>query len=249
MFRNLLFFVFAICSIGANAQQSQDYYENVEIKNLQIPEDALSFFVLGDWGRNVDFNQQQVADRMAETAYKVEPEFFISTGDNFYSNGVASVNDPMWQTSFENVYYHGTLFEYWYVVLGNHDYRGNPQAEIDYTGVSQRWKMPSRYYSFEQELEDESGEQALFVFIDTSPFEKEYHQEEKYKNVVGQDTTTQKIWLEQTLSKSNAKWKIVIGHHPLYTTGKRFGEKNDMVPAFQPLFEKYHSCPKRLGFG
>lgn len=228
-----------ITCFTANSQNSQSYYEKVQIQNLQIPDAALSFFVVGDWGRNGDFNQQQVADRMAEAAYKIEPEFFISTGDNFYSNGVAGINDPMWQTSFENVYHHGTLFEYWYVVLGNHDYRGNPQAQLDYTNVSQRWQMPARYYSFEQELEDESGETALFVFIDSSPFEKDYYQEEKYKNVLGQDTIAQKLWLEKTLSTSKAKWKVVIGHHPLYTTGKRFGERNDMIPAFQPLFEKY----------
>lgn len=67
-------------------------------------------------------------------------EFIISVGDNFYTNGVASVDDPMWKTSFEDIYKGANLFIDWYPVLGNHDYRGNPQAQIDYSKRSRRWK-------------------------------------------------------------------------------------------------------------
>jgi predicted phosphodiesterase len=33
----------------------------------------------------------------------------------------------------------------------------------------------------------------------------------------------QLAWLEQVLSRSRARWRIVYGHHPLYSTGKRHG--------------------------
>jgi hypothetical protein len=40
------------------------------------------------------------------------------------------------------------------VVLGNHDYRSNPQAQVEYTKVSNRWKIPERYYSFVVPIDD-----------------------------------------------------------------------------------------------
>jgi tartrate-resistant acid phosphatase type 5 len=224
---------------GVDQDRTPEYYEQIQFTGLDTPKNALSFFVIGDWGRKGSSQQQNVANKMADVAYKIKPEFIISTGDNFYENGVLSINDPLWQSSFEKVYRHETLFKPWYVVLGNHDYRSNPQAEIDYTRHSQRWNMPSRYYSFEKALKDGSGEKVLFVFIDTSPFEKSYRGNKRHQPVWDQDTVKQRRWLEHILDTSKASWKIVIGHHPLYTTGDRYGSKNDMIAAFQPIFEKY----------
>ncbi len=231
-----LFFV--SCKSGEE-ERTPKYYELIPFTGLDTPKNVLSFFVIGDWGRKGSLQQQEVANKMADIAYKIKPDFFISTGDNFYENGVVSINDPLWQSSFEKVYKHETLFKPWYVVLGNHDYRTNPQAEVDYTQHSTRWKMPSRYYSFEKMFKDGSGEKALFIFIDTSPFEKSYHTSRRHQPVWNQDTATQRRWLENVLDSSKAVWKIVIGHHPLYTTGNRYGKGNDMIDVFQPIFEKY----------
>ena len=49
--------------------------------------------VVGDWGDTLLPGQQQVADQMAEWAEVNNPQFIISTGDNFYPNGVRSVDD------------------------------------------------------------------------------------------------------------------------------------------------------------
>jgi len=35
----------------------------------------------------------------------------------------------------------------WYVVCGNHDYHGDPAAEVAYTNHSERWYMPDYYYT------------------------------------------------------------------------------------------------------
>ena len=93
-------------------------------------------------------------------------------GDNFYEDGVQSTSDPQWRSSFETIYSAPSLQIPWYVALGNHDYRGVPQAQIDYAKISHRWQMPSRYYKV-------SGGQIgaphldLFV-IDTSPLVHKY---------------------------------------------------------------------------
>lgn len=239
--KKLFIILFLASLLFANyvfAQRTQAYYEKTIIKDLKKHKDALKFFVVGDWGRNGHFNQQEVADQMDIASYHFGPDFFISVGDNFYSWGVESVNDPVWKTSFENVYHGGNLFEPWYVVLGNHDYRGNAQAQIDYSKISRRWNMPSRYY--EKMFDLENGEKVQILFIDTSPFEKDYYAEpEKYGDMSKQDTLAQKKWIEEKLSKSTAKWKIVVGHHPLYSTGKRLGKTKSIIEAFNHVFEKH----------
>jgi len=200
--------------------------------SISKDEDAFRFFVIGDWGRNGEFNQQEVANQMGVTGNVFEPEFVISTGDNFYCCGVASVNDPQWMASYENIYKAHSLNIPWYVVLGNHDYKGNPQAEIDYTKVSQRWKMPARYYTFVQEG-------IRFVFLDTSPFVKKYQKEaQNYADLGLQDTNRQLQWLDSVLVNSKEEWKIVSGHHPIYSTGNKHGNTKELIELVKPILEK-----------
>jgi tartrate-resistant acid phosphatase type 5 len=98
--------------------------------------------------------------------------------------------------------------------------------------------MPSRYFTF---VYNEDGINARFIFIDTSPFEKEYYLDEGYKNEISkQDTTRQKIWLDSVLSLNDTKWKFVSGHHPLYTGGKRAKEFNTVRQSLEPLFIKHN---------
>src|SRR5882672_10644893 len=107
---------------------------------------ALSFYVVGDWGRDGKRGQLEVSEAMNKTTHLITPKFIISTGDNFYPDGVKTVDDKQWQTSFEKVYTADGLQCPWYVVLGNHDYHSNPQAEVEYSKTNKRWQMPSRYY-------------------------------------------------------------------------------------------------------
>lgn len=226
-------------SVLALAQQPQSYYENLKMPGLQRPEDALSFLVVGDWGRNGHMGQQAVADRMDEVGYMLGSEFIISVGDNFYDNGVRSVEDPQWQSSFEQVYKGPHHLVEWYAILGNHDYRGSVQAQIDYSQKSRRWHMPSRYYAVEKPLEDKSKQKVLLVFIDTNPMEKAYHKSAAaYGDLAAQDTAAQLRWLDKTLAESDARWKIVVGHHPLYSSGKRFGKTADIQQALEGILQR-----------
>ena len=53
----------------------------------------------------------------------------------------------------------------------------------------------------------------------------------------------QRKWLESVLSDTspNIKWKIVSGHHPLYTGGKRMDavETREIHNLLKPIFDKY----------
>ncbi len=216
----------------------QSGYRGGSIKGLIVPEGALNFLVIGDWGRCGEYYQKEVAEQMSYCSVSGDASFIISTGDNFYPGGVSSIDDPLWEKSFESVYKQFSLQKDWYVVLGNHDYKKNPQAEIDYSKKSSRWIMPSRYYSMKVPINADTTKKALFVFLDTNPFIEKYYNESDYsKNVRLQDSAAQRKWLINILSDkdSNVVWKFVVGHHPLYTSGKRV--KSSETFQFRKLME------------
>jgi len=213
-------------------------YQQQKIAKLDTLPDSLNFMVIGDWGHNGHFYQKEVAHQLEIAMYQTDADFIISTGDNFYPNGVASVNDPLWQSAYEDIYHGPHTFEDWYVVLGNHDYLGNAQAQIDYTNKSQRWQLPARYYSKTFELEN--NEQVLMVFLDTNPIQPEYKTRDKYRSTQGQGYKTQLNWLETQLAGSDAQWKIVVGHHPLYSSGKRFGRNQGLRDILEPIMERHN---------
>jgi acid phosphatase len=175
--------------------------------------EALNFVLIGDWGRAGRDNQVDVANQMGKTAAAIGSKFTVSMGDNFYENGVTGLDDPYWHTSFENIYTAPSLQSPWKIILGNHDYRGNVQAQLDYSAQSSRWRLPARYYVDTQKLPD--GGIADFFYVDTSPFIRKYIGSKV--DISGQDTDAQLAWLDKAMGASSATWKIVIGHHPIYT--------------------------------
>ena len=104
----------------------------------------VSFITFGDWGREGKYGQQETADVMGKYAEANNTDFILVLGDNFYPTGVKDVNDPHWKISFEDVYTASSLQIPWFVTLGNHDYGGNVQAQIDYSALSSRWNLPAR---------------------------------------------------------------------------------------------------------
>lgn len=222
--------------------EKQTGYKGNNIPDLTYIEDSFSFIVLGDFGRVGDYYQKDVAREMGNATIALEAEFIVSVGDNFYPNGVQSTQDYHWISSFETIYTDPSLYTDWYVALGNHDYRGNVQAQIDYSKISRRWNMPDRYYSKTFELKE--GEKMLLVVMDTNPFIDSYQKKpEKYNGIKEQDTSAQQKWLEKQLSTTDKsiKWKIVVGHHPLYSGGKRKESKDTKLfeSKFADLFDKY----------
>lgn len=208
--------------------------------SLEINPDALHFLVVGDWGQG-NKRQRDVAAQMAVIAEKVGVDFIITTGDNFYPSGVTSERDPLWTSVFEKVYGAPSLQVPWYPVLGNHDYGGDPDAQVRYSEKSKRWKMPSRFYQNTVPLQDDTTRKVMFVFIDTTPLIRSNYG--RGMAVTGQDTTAQLNWIKNTLSNVSAdvKWTFVIGHHPVYTAGERRDnlETFEARQVLQPLFERY----------
>lgn len=201
--------------------------------------DELNFFVISDWGWSGLKDQQIVADGMAIQAEQMNPEFIVSCGDNFQIAGVTSTKDPLWISNFEEVYKSKSLQVEWYPVFGNHDYKGNTQAQIDYSKISRRWRMNDHYYTFVRVINDSIS--ARFIFLDTPPLVDEYHTKGGYPDVAVQDTARQMRWLNDVLANSKEQWKIVFGHHPVYSASNKHGNTKELIQKVKPLLEKYNA--------
>ncbi|QGW28354.1 metallophosphoesterase [Phnomibacter ginsenosidimutans] len=159
----------------------------------QVLPKALHFLVMGDWGRNGADHQREVAAQMGKTASDMKTQFIIATGDNFYPSGVMSEHDPLFHYSFENIYTDFSLQWDWYLILGNHDYMTNPDAQVKYSSISRRWKMPARYYSKKFAINGDTTQQVLIAFIDTNPLIPQFYGSPQYgAAVTNQDSTEQK---------------------------------------------------------
>jgi predicted MPP superfamily phosphohydrolase len=200
---------------------------------------ALNFIIVSDWGWNGYKHQQEVADQMTKTADSVNAKFIVSCGDNFQISGIASTQDPLWMSNFENVYKGLSLQVEWYPVLGNHDYKGSPQAEIDYSKISRRWRLTDHYYTMVKKVNDSVS--VRLVFIDTPPLVAEYHKKvSEYPEIAKQDTSKEIKWLKDVLEHSKEKWILVFGHHPVYSASKTHGNTKELIASIKPLFDKYN---------
>jgi tartrate-resistant acid phosphatase type 5 len=200
---------------------------------------ALNFMIVSDWGWNGEGHQQEVADQMAKTADSINAKFIATCGDNFQISGVASVHDPLWMANFENVYKGNSLQVEWYPVLGNHDYKGNTQAEIDYSKISRRWRLTDHYYTIVKKVNDSVS--LRLIFLDTPPLVEEYRNKPaEYPDAVTQEKTKQIKWLEDVLKNSKETWILAFGHHPVYSASQKHGNTPEMISDIKPLFEKYN---------
>lgn len=188
----------------------------------QSPEPAkgASFIFFGDSGTG-EAAQQLVAQAIKKHCEKNPGacSFVLLLGDNFYPSGVQNVEDPKWTTHFVRPY--GKLGLVFFPVLGNHDYQGNPQAQVDYSKKFENnnarwiWRMPNRYYTFKE------GDVEFFA-LDTNSFNKQ-----------------QKKWLIEKLAASTARWKVVYGHHPVFSSGSKHGDSPQLTRELFPILKDY----------
>ena len=201
-------------------------------------EKSVNFYVANDLGRNGYYDQKPIAELMGRMAETVGIECVAAPGDVHHFEGVRSTQDPLWMTNYELIYSHPELMLDWFPTCGNHEYRGNTQAVLDYSGVSARWNMPAKYYT--KVLEDD-GVTVRLVFIDTTPLIDKYRKDtEKYPDAGKEDMDKQLAWLDQTLAQANEDWVIVLGHHPVYAyTDKSDKECADMQKRLNPILLKH----------
>ena len=149
---------------------------------------SLSFIALGDAG-DFSLEQRQVALGIKKTCAKQPCDFVLYLGDNFYPNGLKNTQDPAFEAGFLKIYEELNLP--FYAILGNHDLKDNPQAQIDLHNQGP-WRMPDGHYILESPL-------AQLIGINS--------------NCHGQEM----LWAKGAM-ESEKPWTILFTHHPIYST-------------------------------
>ncbi|KAG9147343.1 hypothetical protein Leryth_021420 [Lithospermum erythrorhizon] len=198
---------------------------------------SLSFLVVGDWGRRGEYNQSRVAHQMGIIGEELDIDFVISTGDNFYDNGLTGEKDPAFLESFSNIYTANSLQKQWYSVLGNHDYRGDVEAQLSpyLRQIDNRW-LCLRSFIVNTEMVE-------IFFVDTSPFVREYFDIPNEHSYDWRGALPVKRYINKLLSdlktslkKSTATWKIVVGHHAIRSVGHH-GDTQELVHHLLPILQ------------
>lgn len=185
--------------------------------------------MIGDWGDNSPIGwirQQNVADIMELWCADKPCDFVMSTGDNFYPDGAESVDDRKFDNRWRDVYNGSSINDLpWLISLGNHDHNNDNEVyQLAFAETEPRWELPWLWHK--TEIQDGDFNILLYA-IDTDALRND-----KYS------PAEQLADLERALNSSDADWKIVYGHHPPLSVGRRWGDStifNQVVP----LLEKY----------
>jgi acid phosphatase len=169
----------------------------------------LRFVSVSDTGTGTK-GQYAVAEAMNAYHKRNPYDLVVLAGDNIYNNGEIEKIGEVFERPFQALLKLGVKF---HACLGNHDIRtDNGDPQVKYVGFN----MKGRYYTFKRET-------VQFFALDTNS---------------NADWENQLNWLQKELSLSNAPWKVVFGHHPIYSSGE-YGTNPDFIKTFTPLFQKY----------
>ena len=146
-----------------------------------------------------------------------------------------------------------------YVTLGNHDWetsRAGGFAQIEFHEKSDGFYMDGPYYTVKPPAGN--GDIELFI-IDTSMILASTTVHADYLNDDGSEVVTDEIepvdyhteplsdaerkqpqWLEDALRNSTAKWKIVLAHHPIWSSsGSKFEQARVLREMILPAMCRY----------
>ena len=142
---------------------------------------------------------------------------FSSTKSVIYFLQVCKIDLIYFLISLLYILQYDSLRVPWFMLLGNHDYMGNPTAQIEFThhrkNLFNLWRMPSNYYKVSL-----SGDNlADFFALDTNGCQN--HVKRSHPETIN-CLKHQISWLDSELKSSTSPWKFVLGHHPMYNKGR-----------------------------
>ncbi len=193
--------------------------------------ESAGLLVIGDWGTG-GAGAKRVGKAMTAVYNTHGAVAMLSTGDNFYPSGVSDVDDPQWDRSFEKMFPAKDLPMPFWAVLGNHDYRKNPDAQVAYSGrtlrdgSTTRWRMPGRSWSTRFTSPDGSVTVRV-IGIDTQQLVADATRRKRHL-----------AWIDSALAASGEQWLIVIGHHPVYSHG-HYGDNAALKKNLAPIMERH----------
>jgi tartrate-resistant acid phosphatase type 5 len=186
----------------------------------------MKIYLLGDVG---EFNKETNKIFKNIKNDKTNEDIIILLGDNFYPNGVESINDKKW-----NNYKNLNLDIPIWCILGNHDYLGNVKAQIEFK--TNNWNLPNYYYK-------KSFDKFDFFFIDTSILVPNYSNlnysivKSKIDREPLEMAKEMVEWLDRELEESTNP-KIILGHYPIFSFGM-YGINKKLFKILFPILKKH----------
>ena len=195
---------------------SGDLVTEVKVASSEGGLEEVRLLAFGDSGTG-GLEQYQIAQAMEEVCQTRRVDALLMLGDNFYMDGVASTDDPQWQEKFEKPYGLPCLSQLSvHPVLGNHDYRKSPAAQIDYSKKNPRWRMPGRFWRVD------FGDIVRVAGLDSNRFDfclspkwcvfdfflRQFPLERRLQSEAGQPGAIQAEAPEPV-------WRVAMAHHPL----------------------------------
>ena len=175
--------------------------------------DHVTFAAIGDNGSG-GRQAMAVAERMAKT-YQQNPFGHVALlGDISYYGNFEDRYDDVFARPMRPLTDAGVGFE---LAIGNHD-RDLRHSDEGLKAIEAELRLlgtPSRYYKSTHGPAD-------FFFLDSS-----------VPGVFGPGASTQWEWLDDSIASSTSQWKIVVLHHPLYSSGRHgstVGARNRLEP-------------------
>jgi hypothetical protein len=190
----------------------------------------------------------------------------VMLGDNVYPDGPTRGTDGVpdanrWRDIFLKPYGDfGALAPGFriYAALGNHDYRTSREAAMDEVAFLE--KTPPFYMNSNIYRVKPPGHPDVELFVlDTEVLlagetiyedalaadgselpGREIDEPEPWTKPQTEREKAMVAWLEQSLRESDARWKIVLGHHPLWSSaGSKFHEARALRRLILPTLCKY----------
>jgi 3',5'-cyclic AMP phosphodiesterase CpdA len=177
---------------------------------VQPVQQRVRFPILGDWGTG-ESDQTGIAKQMLAVHQRTPFDFAVAAGDNIYPNGSGRYFSKHFEQPFAALLKERVSF---HAVLGNHDVREGRQDQCQYP----LFNMGGRNYFT---IRQGAGLLEMFMLDSTDCDQAQ----------VG--------WVEQQLQASTARWKLVVLHHPLYSSGNRHGSDLKLRRKLEPLFVRY----------
>ncbi len=205
----LALFTLCLLSAGAVAQTAQP---------AETPAATLRLAVIGDFG----MDNQPEADVAALVA-SWAPDAVLTTGDNNYMLGSEETIDANVGKHYQEfihpylgIYGEGADYNRFFPVLGNHDWgtaAGAPPLPQPYLNYFTLPAGPGQERYYDKEL----GPVHIFA-LDSDVREPD--------GITS--TSVQADWLRARLAASTAPWKLVLLHHPPYTSSTAHGSNATM---------------------
>lgn len=191
--------------------QDWDFYRPtrpLQCSSSLFTEKPVRFIAFGDYGQGTPF-QMQLAKQMVKTHDQTPFDTVLLLGDNIYGDGdIKRLAKPYFEKPYGPLIQRNVRF---LAAIGNHDTRkGHMKDQMEY------FKMPNDFYKVSKGPVD-------FFILNTTFFVRNPKQQQ---------------WLEKSLSESKAPWKIVAGHHPLYSSGRN-GNTEGLRAILEPMLQRH----------